>query len=214
MNVLLSIFSGHRAALRTMLAALAAALLLSPSFAQAQFSDSYNFLKAVRDRDGAKVMEIIGRPGSTIVNTRDRSTGQTALHIVVERRDMGWMDFLIARGANVNTSDGEGITPLMLATRLRFYEGAQLLLDKGAQVDKRNSSGETPLIRAVQMRDMPLIRLLVSKGANPDISDTLAGMSAREYAERDGRNQSILDILDSAKTDSAKKSGPVQGPVF
>jgi uncharacterized protein len=188
-------------------------VLAWPSLALAQFSDSYNFLKAVRDKDGTKVTELTGKPGSTIVNTRDFSTGQTALHIVVERRDSGWLAFLLAKGANANLVDNEGTTPLMLATRLRFIEGAEALLDKGAQVDKPNGGGETPLIRAVQLRDLPLIRLLVSKGANPDKRDALAGMSARDYAIRDGRSQAILDILDSAKKET-KARGPVQGPVF
>lgn len=198
---------------RRLLSSAIVALLLWPAVVFAQFSDSYNFLKAVRDRDGAKVTEILGKPGSTIVNTRDGSTGETALHIVIERRDSGWLQFLLAKGANPNMTDGQGTTPLMLATRLRFLDGAQVLLDSGAQVDKANDSGETPLIRAVQLRDLPLIRLLVNKGANPDKADALAGMSARDYAERDGRSQSILDILDSAKTGGAKR-GPVQGPTF
>ncbi|MGD9811547.1 MAG: ankyrin repeat domain-containing protein [Sphingobium sp.] len=184
-----------------------------PAVATAQFSDSYNFLKAVRDRDGAKVMEIIGRPGSTTVNTRDLSTGETALHIVVDKRDTTWLTFLLGKGANPNLTDNEGTTPLMLATRLRFIEGAEILLDHGAQVDKTNSSGETPLIRAVQLRDTPMIRLLVSKGASPSKRDTLAGMSARDYAVRDGRSQAIIDILDNAKK-GASESKPVQGPVF
>lgn len=192
------------------------ALALWPAIASAQFSDSYNFLKAVRDKDGAKVTEIISKPGSTIVNTRDISTGQTALHIVAERRDAAWLGFLLSKGANPNMTDAQGNTPLMVATRLRFVEGAQTLLDHGAQVDKTNDSGETPLIRAVQLRDLPLIRLLVSKGANPNKADTLAGMSARDYAQRDGRSQAILDILDSGKaaTPSTNKTGPMQGPVF
>lgn len=186
-----------------------------PAIAIAQFSDSYNFLKAVRDKDGAKVTEIISKPGSTIINTRDSSTRQTALHIVVERRDAAWLGFLLGKGANPNMTDGQGSTPLMVATRLRFVEGAQILLDNGAQVDRANDGGETPLIRAVQLRDLPLIRLLVSKGANPNKADTLAGMSARDYAMRDGRSQAILDILDTAKaTGPSVRKGPVQGPVF
>lgn len=187
--------------------------LLWPSLAAAQFSESYNFLKAIRDQDGAKVMEIIGKPGSTTVNTRDQQTGETALHIVVARRDASWTSFLLSRGANPNLADREGTTPLMLAARLRFVEGAETLIIGGALVDKTNSSGETPLIRAVQLRDLPMIRLLVNKGANPEKRDTLAGMSARDYAIRDGRSQTIIHILDSAKKKPAA-SGAVQGPVF
>jgi len=184
-----------------------------PSVASAGFSDGYNFLKAVKDSDGAKVTELTGRPGSTIINARDISTGETALHIVVQRRDAAWVTFLLAKGANPNITDASGTTPLMLSTRLRFIEGAESLLSKGAQVDKANSSGETPLIRAVQLRDMGMIRLLVKNGADPDKSDSLAGMSARDYAIRDGRSQAIIDILDSAK-EKKKPSGPIQGPVF
>ena len=178
-------------------------------------SDGYNFLKAVREKDGVKVTELTGKPGSTIINTRDPSTGETGLHIVVQRRDGGWLQFLLAKGADPNIVDSSGTTPLMLATRLRYADGAETLLANGARVDKTNSSGETPLIRAVQLRDIPLIRLLVKNGANPDKPDALAGMSARDYAERDGRNEMILSLLDSAeKTEIKKSKGPVQGPVF
>lgn len=190
-----------------------AAALLWPAAASAQFSDGYNFLKAVRDRDIAKMNELIGKPGVTTVNSRDLSTGETALHIVVARRDSVWLAYLLTKGANPNLTDATGTTPLMLATRLRYLEGADLLIQGGAQVDKANDSGETPLIRAVQLRDVALIRLLIKQGANPDKKDTLAGMSARDYAVRDGRNQSILDILDSAKPKAAT-SRAVQGPSF
>ena len=199
--------------LRRAILAILASLLLWPALAQAQFSDSYNFLKAVRDADGSKVTEFLGKPGSTIVNTRDVTTGQTALHIVTARRDMSWMEFFLAKGANPNLTDSTGATPLMIAAQLRFPEGAQILLNKGAQVDKANSSGETPLIRAVHLNDVATVRLLVSKGANPDRKDLMAGLSAREYAVRDERSPAILDIF---KTAQPKKTvtGPVQGPSF
>lgn len=192
---------------------IAAALLVVPALASAQFSDSYNFLKAVREQDGGKVTELIGKPGSTIVNTRDGSTGETALHIVVARRDASWMAFLLSKGAKPDLADSRGNTPLLLATQLRFTEGVQLLLNAGAQVDKPNGSGETALIRAVQLRDVASIRVLIAQGANPEKHDTLAGMSARDYAERDGRNPVIMDALNAAKPRPTAKT-PVQGPVF
>lgn len=200
-------------ALRRALVGLLASLLFWPALAQAQFSDSYNFLKAVRDQDGGKVMEYLGKPGSTIINTRDVSTNQTALHIVTARRDVGWVQFLLSKGANPNLTDGTGATPLMIAAQLRFLEGAEALLDNGAQVDKPNSGGETPLIRAVHLNDVALVRLLVSKGANPDRKDLMAGLSARDYAVRDERSPAILDIFKGAQPKKAP-SGPVQGPSF
>jgi ankyrin repeat protein len=194
-------------------AAALALALLSPVGAQAQFSDNYNFLKAVKDADGQKVTDLIQKPGSTVINSRDVTTGDTALHLVVARRDNTWLTFLLAKGANPNLTDNNGNTPLMDAVQARFEEGVRSLLTYNAQVDKANGSGETPLIRAVQLRDVALVRLLVAQGANPDRRDTIAGMSARDYAERDARTPGLVEALSAAKTKTAPK-GPVQGPVF
>lgn len=194
-------------------AAALALALLSPVAAQAQFSDNYNFLKAVKDADGQKVTDLIQKPGSTVINSRDVTTGDTALHLVVARRDNTWLTFLLAKGANPNLTDNNGNTPLMDAVQARFEEGARSLLTYNALVDKANGSGETPLIRAVQLRDLGLVRLLVAQGANPDKRDTIAGMSARDYAQRDGRTPGLVEALSAAKTTAAPK-GPVQGPVF
>ncbi|SCW62610.1 Ankyrin repeat [Sphingobium faniae] len=188
--------------------------LLSPMAAQAQFSDAYNFLKAVKDVDGQKVTDLLQKPGSTVINSRDVTTGETALHYIIARRDNSWLTFLLSKDANPNLADNRGNTPLMNAVQARFEDGVRTLLTYGAQVDKTNDSGETPLIRAVQLRDVALARLLVAQGANPDRRDTLAGMSARDYAKRDGRTPGLVEALDSAKPKSAAPSGPVQGPVF
>lgn len=203
-------FKGWNGAARAAAVALA---LLSPLAAQAQFSDNYNFLKAVKDADGQKVTDLIQKPGSTVINSRDVTTGENALHLVVARRDNTWLNFLLAKGANPNLTDNAGNTPLMNAVQLRFEEGVRSLLSYKAQIDKPNGSGETPLIRAVQLRDVGLVRLLVAQGANADKRDTIAGMSARDYAERDGRTPGLVEALSAAKSQTAPK-GPVQGPTF
>ena len=190
--------------------ALALLGLIAPGIALAQFSDSYNFLKAVRDRDGAKTTEIISKPGNVIIDTRDQSNGETALHIVTRERDAVWMRFLLARGAKADMRDKLGNTPLMLAAQIGFLEGAQLLIANRASVDLANSSGETPLIRAVQNRDGAIVQLLMTNGANPNKADTGAGLSARDYAVRDRRSVAILKIIDTTKPAivAPKSAGP------
>jgi len=197
---------------RLLIAAIAAIALLIPVAASAQFSDSYNFLKAVRERDGDKATQLLNEPGSTIVNTKDITSGESALHIVTQRRDLTWLGFLLQRGANPDARDKNGLTPLMLATTLRFADGAEALLARKAKVDEANNSGETALIRAVQQRDLAMVRLLLKAGANPDKQDTIAGQSARDYAKGDFRNPQILDAIKA--TDKERDTGTGKAEVF
>lgn len=193
--------------LRLTFALVAAAALAQP--AVAQFSDSYNFLKAVEERKGEDVERFINEPGSgaVIINTKRDGTGETALHIVTARRDDVWLTYLLAKGANPNVADRRGTTPLMLATQLGFAEGAEKLIKYKASIDATNRSGETALIRAVQLRNADMVRILMRAGANPDKRDTVAGLSAREYAAQDGRNSAILGIIErGGKAEEPKKA--------
>jgi len=94
----------------------------------------------------------------------------------------------------------------------RFAEGVEALLSSGANVNQANGKGETPLMRAVQMQDVATVRQLIAAGADPRKGDSLTGMSARDYAERDARIPGMLEALDQAKPAAAAK--PVQGPSF
>lgn len=174
--------------------------------AAAQFSDSYNFLKAVRDRKGDEAEKFLAEPGTVIINTRDSTSGETALHIVVQRRDATWLGYLLQKGANPNLADKKGTTPLMLATQLGFVDGIETLTRRKAQVDQTNRAGETALILAVQLRNAEAVRALLKAGANPDKKDSRAGYSARDYAKQDGRAGAIVSIIENhGKTDTAKK---------
>ena len=183
----------------------AAAGIVAPA-AMAQFSDSYNVLKAVKDRKGEEAEKFLAEPGTVIVNTRDGTTGETTLHIVIQRRDSTWLGYLLQKGANPNLADKKGTTPLMLATQLGYVDGIDWLVRKNAQVDQTNRAGETALILAVQLRNPEAVRALLKAGANPDKTDSRAGYSARDYAKQDGRASAIAAIIENhVTTDPAKK---------
>ncbi|WP_176488965.1 ankyrin repeat domain-containing protein [Rhizorhabdus dicambivorans] len=189
----------------------AVALALAATPAAAQFSDSYNFLNAVRQSDGDKATKALQGNGATLINTRDYTTGETALIITIKRRDLTWSNFMLSRGANPNVKDGKGNTALHFTALLGFPEGAELLLSRGAQVNLGNSSGETPLIIAVQQRNVPLVRILLANGADAKIADRIAGKSARDYAAEDPRGAAVLKLIDENKT-VAKPKPKMSGP--
>ncbi len=175
--------------------------------ATAQFSAGYKFLEAIRKKDGSTVQDMLDVPGTTIVNARDVTSGDTALHIVVSRRDLTWITFLTAKGANVNARNGRGATPLQIAVGMGFTEGAELLLQQGARVDEPDAAGETPLISAVHRRDTGLMRLLLKAGASADRADN-SGRSARDYAALDGKGSALISEIEA----NAKPRGSTVQP--
>lgn len=182
------------------------AVVAVPAFGQ--YSESYTFLKAVRERDGAKVSEIVANPSSTAINARENGSGEGALHMLVRGRDFSFLRFLLARGARPDLQDNQGNTPLILAASIGWAEGAEALLARRANPNLPNNRGETPLILAVQRRDIALVRLLMSSGADPNRSDSVTGYSALDYARRDNRSGAVLRLLEAPRAAQPAVAGP------
>ena len=192
-------------------AMLAGGVQSAPVHAQ-QFSEGYTFLKAVRERDGDVVTEALKKPGSIVVNARDVGSGQTALHIVIERRDPVWIRFLTGSGADPNIADKRGVTPLQIAASMGYAEGAELLLAAGANPNPTDRTGETPLIAAVHQNNLPLVRLLLSKGAKPDHADN-SGRTALDYAKLDGARTPLMQEFErAARERTAAGAASTYGP--
>lgn len=195
--VVLRKLSARRAIASAIIPVLAAVLAV-PAAAQFQ-SDGYKFLEAVKDREGEAVTDMLNKPGSTIVNTRDITSGETGLHIVVARSDVLWIRFLLQRGADPNIRNKKDVTPLQLATSMGFTEGVEALIKGGASVNVSDQTGETPLIAAVHARNVGLVRVLLDKGADPDHYDN-SGRSARDYMELMSGNTLMKQEFTNADT--------------
>lgn len=201
---------------RLLVGAALAGAAISPLAAQqsSQMPESFNFLQAVRNGDGAAVQAIVANPSSTAINTRDPSNGEGALHILVQRRDLQWLAYLLGRGARPDIQRNDGTAPLALAAQLGWLDGAEQLLARGARVDLANSRGETPLILAVQARHLPssqrlaMVSLLLRLGADPNRQDNFAGYSALDYARQDSRSPEILRALETRPQRGAAVAGP------
>jgi len=187
---------------------------LGPAAAQIGGSEGYQFLKAVKERDGDTATKMLDEPGTQIVNTRDITTGENGLHIVAERRDTTWMRFLLQRGANPNVRDRNGTTPLQIAVRLGHIDGVEALIKGGADVDISDASGETPLMTAVHQRNVELVRTLLEEGADPDVNDN-TGRSARDHMMRINSNTLLKREFEEADKKREEDPAPVQyGPSF
>ncbi|XP_022883931.1 uncharacterized protein LOC111400767 [Olea europaea var. sylvestris] len=71
--------------------------------------------------------------------------GFYALHCAARRGDLDAVRLLTSKGYDVNASDGDGYTPLMLAAREGYGSTCEFLISCEAQCDIKNARGETAL---------------------------------------------------------------------
>lgn len=194
--------------------AIAGGALFCATPAAAQFrSKSFEFLDDVKKKDMDAVQQKLSVTGPTLVNTQDSTSGDSALHIVVARSDVPWLNYLIAHGADVNARNAKGVSPLRLAVTGGFTDGVTILLAHGAKVDDADAQGETPLISAVHQRNLDMVRALLAAGANPRRADG-SGRSAQDYARLDDHATAIADAIEENLKKSAAKSTRTYGPKF
>lgn len=108
------------------------------------------------------------------INIRN-AFGRTALHDAVTRQS-GWeavsdtwtalVEFLIAKGAEVDCIDNNDETPLDKAIKERNLPVATLLLSAGANPRRRSRALITPLHRAAYLREFAIVQLLLKNKAS------------------------------------------------
>ena len=89
------------------------------------------------------------------------------LHAAAERGDVGMVQILLDRGADVNIRSHESYTPLHRAVLQNHGAVVKLLLDRGASVDCRGNDGDSPLHDAALLGRGAIVRILLNKGADP-----------------------------------------------
>ena len=191
---------------RIAIVGLSLAAVSAPALAQIGGYDGIQFVESVRKKEGDKVTEAIRKNGPGIVNAKDVK-GDTGLIVAITDRNEDFTAFLLNQGADPNLGGKGGDTPLIAAARVGYQDAAEWLLGEGAKVDGTNRMGETPLIIAVQQRQLAMVKMLLSAGANPDKTDSAAGLSARDYAKRDGRSREIIQAIEAKKPKPAAASG-------
>ena len=180
------------------MAALCLGALASPIVAQNTPNAGATFVQAVRKQDNDAALKVLEEHGGSVVNAHDYNDN-TALIAAVTNSSGDWVRFLLSKGADPNLAGTRGETPLIAAARIGYEDAVGWLLSRGAKVDQSNRMGETPLIIAVQNRQQRIVKQLLAAGADPDKTDAAAGLSARDYATRDGRSREILTMIQSVK---------------
>src|SRR5262245_17449250 len=91
---------------------------------------------------------------------------------------------LLAKGADVNTADRRGFTPLMWASAGGDMALVRQLIESGAAVDRKANDGSTALILASANGFTEVVRTLLARGA--DIGAVREDKRARDLASERG----------------------------
>jgi tankyrase len=102
------------------------------------------------------------------VNSADEQ-GTPALMVALKKGYTIVAKILVEGGADVNTRDRLGLTPLLIAcgkSTYGFKAVAELLVERGAAINVRDSLGYTPLLLSLSGGTIGIAKLLIERGAD------------------------------------------------
>lgn len=128
------------------------------------------------------IVEVLAEGGCPI-DARDPHN-ETPLHLAARRRFFSVVEFLLGKGADCTSLDGDGASALHKCLYSQGFgetvEIVQLLLEAGCFIDVRNSKGEVPMHLAAGRGFLSVIRLLLAWVADVTPVD-MAGNSALHW---------------------------------
>jgi ankyrin repeat protein len=122
----------------------------------------------------------------------------------IKLNDVPAAEALFAKGMDVNTTDPNANTLLMLAVRDNHIEMVKRLLERHAKVAARNRYGETALTLAAARGDLGVVSLLVEQGAGVNHP----GWNPLIYAAWKGKTEVVKYLLEKgAEIDAVSPNG-------
>jgi ankyrin len=117
------------------------------------------------------LQKVIEFPGCEDINV-ESVIGRQPIHYAARGGQIDMIEFLAARGANLDAQDKYGFSPLHLASEIGQAEAVRTLLQSGATPDSRTYRDRcAPLHWAAKYGHLETTRALVDAGASVDCRD-------------------------------------------
>lgn len=125
--------------------------------------DQVSFLRAVSN-DDVQALGLFRNRGFDF--EKKDLKNRSAVHMAAESGALNALRYLVKHGADVESADVKGVTPLMVAARSVRGESADVigyLLEKGAKARRKDASGKFALIHAMDSGSDEAIHLLAPR---------------------------------------------------
>ena len=124
------------------------------------------------------------------------NTKLNAVLYAFKNKDIPTLRALVKAGANINTKDDFGRTPLINAVNDNDMFMTKELLALKANKEEKDNTGRTALLNAVQAANEPMAKYLVDEGADVEATD-LVGYTPVILASKEG-NVNLVKLLVAA----------------
>lgn len=143
-------------------------------------------------------------------------TGETALLMAAQKKNIGIVEALIEAGADVNLTSRLGLTPLFIATVVNADDVVKRLLEAGADPNLRDEKKNTsPLYIAAERGNVNNIKaLLWAKAKTNDYTER--GATPLYVASEKGQFDAVKVLLEAGADHhiSVREDGHVQAPLM
>ena len=162
------------------------------------------FRFAAHDKDNGTVRQLLAEGVSP--NAAGNFDGRTAVHSAAKGGAAKNLAAMLQAGGKPNVQDGDGDTPLHLASKGSYASGfsdhpaaVRVLLQHGANLHRTNSSGETPLhvavFTGVSAAHVGVIKALLDAGARPSAVDGNGLTVLQRFSRHSENNGAIVRLL-------------------
>ncbi|MDI9257890.1 ankyrin repeat domain-containing protein [Flavobacterium sedimenticola] len=100
----------------------------------------------------------------------------------------------IQLGADVNSKNNNGDTPLNMVAKLSYYKLVKYFIELGADVNTSNNDKLSPLHWGVEYNNVKIVKILLENGANVDARDSI-NETPLHYAGWTGNYESAKLLL-------------------
>jgi len=131
----------------------------------------------------------------------------------VKAAELKTVEKLISEGADIEATDGDGNTPLIIAAARGLEDIARVLLYAGVKIDSRNVYEEAPLHVAAFFGHTDVMRILIKRGAAVEVQDVSGFTPLHNAAER-GHLPAVRELLNSGANVNAQTFRLKFTPIF
>lgn len=123
------------------------------------------------------------------INIKNKNGYNAFMYAVLHNKPnvMEHMEWLLSRGAYINTSNKKGVTPLIISIRNQNIEIVSWLLQHGANVNKK-CKRRSPLTYAVSYDNIDIVKLLLAYNAK--------GKNTLKYAVDNNKYENVKLLLE------------------